>query len=82
MYKIMGQNMKFKKHILHTFILLVLMLSITAISAADLNDTDNTAGDVLTEYDKLIDRQLERAAITCTAGFSKIFPDASKVLTV
>ncbi len=39
------------------------------------------AGDVATEYDKLIDRQLERAAITCTAGFTKIFKDASKVLT-
>ncbi len=34
------------------------------------------AGAVTTEYDKLIDRQLERAAITCTAGFSKIFDDA------
>ncbi|MCD7723311.1 MAG: phage major capsid protein [Clostridiales bacterium] len=34
------------------------------------------AGEVMTEYDKLIDRQLERAAITCTAGFSKIFEDA------
>ena len=41
-----------------------------------------TAGDVLTEYDKLIDRQLERAAITSIAGFSKIFTDASKVLEV
>lgn len=40
------------------------------------------AGDVCTEYDKLIDRQLERAAVTCTAGFAKIFKDASKVLTV
>ncbi len=40
------------------------------------------AGAIITEYDKLIDRQLERAAITCTAGFSKIFPDASKVLSV
>ncbi len=40
------------------------------------------AGGIVTEYDKLIDRQLERAAITCTAGFSKIFTDASKVLTV
>ncbi|MBQ8209374.1 MAG: phage major capsid protein [Clostridia bacterium] len=40
------------------------------------------AGGIVTEYDKLIDRQLERAAITCTTGFSKIFPDASKVLSV
>jgi hypothetical protein len=35
------------------------------------------AGEVETEYDKLIDRQLERAAITSTAGFAKIFTDAS-----
>ncbi len=41
-----------------------------------------TAGDVLTEYDKLIDRQLERAAITEIAGFSKIITAASKVLTL
>lgn len=41
-----------------------------------------TAGDVITQYDKLIDRQLERAAITSITGFSKIFADASKVLTV
>ena len=40
------------------------------------------AGDVTTEYDKLIDRQLERAAITCIAGFSKIFTDASKAMSV
>ena len=39
-------------------------------------------GDVMTEYDKLIDRQLERAVISCTAGFAKIFDGASKVLTV
>lgn len=38
------------------------------------------AGGVTTDYDKLIDRQLERAAITCTAGFSKIFTEASKTL--
>ncbi len=38
------------------------------------------AGDVLTEYDKLIDRQLERAAITSIAGFAKIFTDASRIL--
>lgn len=41
-----------------------------------------TTGEVMTEYDKLIDRQLERAAITSIAGFSKIFTDASKVLEV
>lgn len=35
------------------------------------------AGDVVTEYDKLIDRQLERAAISYIAGFAKIFNDAS-----
>ncbi len=40
------------------------------------------AGDVMTEYDKLIDRQLERAVISCTAGFAKIFDGASKVLSV
>ena len=34
------------------------------------------------EYDKLIDRQLERAAITSISGFAKLFPEASKVLTV
>ena len=39
-------------------------------------------GDVMTEYDKLIDRQLERAVISCTAGFAKIFDGASKVLSV
>lgn len=36
--------------------------------------------DVLIEYDKLIDRQLERAAITTISGFAKVFGDASKVL--
>lgn len=39
------------------------------------------AGGVVTDYDKLIDRQLERAAITCTAGFSKIFTEAAKALS-
>ena len=37
-------------------------------------------GGVVTDYDKLIDRQFERAAVTCTAGFSKIFTEASKVM--
>lgn len=41
-----------------------------------------TATDVMVEYDKLIDRQLERAAITSISGFAKMFPEASKVLLV
>ena len=40
------------------------------------------AGDVSVEYDKLIDRQLERAAITTISGYAKIFADASQVLAV
>ncbi len=39
------------------------------------------AGEVVTDYDKLIDRQLERAAITSIAGFAKIYKDAAKKLT-
>lgn len=38
------------------------------------------AGDVMLEYDKLIDRQIERAAITCMVGFVKIQNDAVKAL--
>ncbi|MEG2420069.1 MAG: phage major capsid protein [Oscillospiraceae bacterium] len=38
--------------------------------------------DVVVEYDKLIDRQLERAAITSISGFAKLFGDASKALKV
>ena len=41
-----------------------------------------TASDVLVDSDKLIDRQLERSAISCIAGFAKIFEEASKVLEV
>ena len=40
------------------------------------------ASEITVEYDKLIDRQLERAAITSISGFAKLFGDASKVLTV
>ena len=39
-----------------------------------------SAGGILTEYDKLIDRQLERAAISQISGFAKIYTDASRVL--
>ncbi len=40
------------------------------------------AGDVMVEYDKLIDRQLERAAITSISGFGKICDGAACVLNV
>jgi len=40
------------------------------------------AGDVMVEYDKLIDRQLERATITTISGCAKIFEEASRVLAV
>ena len=40
------------------------------------------SGELTVEYDKLIDRQLERAAIVSTAGFAKIFADAARVLVV
>jgi hypothetical protein len=41
-----------------------------------------SAGDVQVEYDRLIDRQLERAAITSISGFAKLYDGASKVMTV
>lgn len=40
------------------------------------------AGDIQIDYDKLIDRQLERAAISVISGFAKIFTDASKKLSL
>ena len=40
------------------------------------------AGDVLVEYDKLIDRQLERAVISSISGFGKICDGAAAVLKV
>ena len=40
-------------------------------------------GDAVTvDADRLIDCQLERAAVSSTAGFSMIFPDAVKVMTL
>ena len=38
------------------------------------------AGGLTIDYDRLIDRQLERASISCTAGFSKIYDGAVKRL--
>ena len=40
------------------------------------------SGGVIVEYDKLIDRQLERAAITATAGFAPMFSEAVWMLGV
>ena len=40
------------------------------------------AGDVSVEYDRLIDRQLERAAITSISGFAKLYDDAAYILNV
>lgn len=39
------------------------------------------AGDVVTDSDKLIDRQLERAAISVIAGFAKIFPGVCRAVS-
>ena len=36
--------------------------------------------EITVEYDKLIDRQLERAAITTISGFAKLFQGAARVL--
>lgn len=41
-----------------------------------------TAGGIQTDYDRLIDRQIERAAITQISGFAKIFADSAKVMTL
>ncbi len=41
-----------------------------------------TAGDVQTDFDRLIDRQLERAAITQISGFAKIFADSTKAMSL
>lgn len=41
-----------------------------------------TAGGIQTEYDKLIDRQLERATISQISGFAKIFNEAAKAMVL
>lgn len=38
-------------------------------------------GDLIVDYDKLIDKQLERATVSATAGFAKIFADSAKRMT-
>lgn len=39
------------------------------------------AGDILLDYDKLIDRQMECASISAICGFAKIYPDAAHALS-
>ncbi len=63
------------------------LLKSSAVPAGKLIGLDKTcaleqvsAGGILTEYDKLIDRQLERAAISQISGFAKIYADAARVL--
>ncbi|MDR0883239.1 MAG: phage major capsid protein [Oscillospiraceae bacterium] len=41
-----------------------------------------TAGEVLLDTGKLIDRQLSQASVSCLAGFSKIYDDSVRVLTL
>mgnify|MGYP004689356523 FL=1 len=38
------------------------------------------AGDIIVDYDRLIDKQLERTTISSIVGFGKIFKSAAKVL--
>ena len=52
------------------------------VTVRSLGLTGIRGSEVTVEYDKLIDRQLERAAITSISGFAKLFPEASKVLKV
>lgn len=40
------------------------------------------AGGLVTDFDKLIDRQLERASVTLTGGFAKLYNDATKILLI
>jgi hypothetical protein len=61
------------------------LLKSSAVPAGTLIGLDKTcalemvqAGEITTEFDKLINRQLERAAITQIAGFARIFDSAVK----
>ena len=65
------------------------LMKSSAVAADKLIGLDRTcalelvqAGGISTEFDKLIDRQLERAAITSIAGFAKIYTPASKALSL
>ena len=60
-----------------------------AVESGKLIGLDNTcaleqvqAGGILTEFDKLIDRQIEYATVTSITGFAKIYTGASKALSM
>lgn len=40
------------------------------------------ATDIVLENDRLIDRQIDRTAVSVTTGFAKIIPEATRVLTI
>lgn len=40
------------------------------------------SGGIVVDYDRLIDRKFERAAITAIAGFAKILPESTRVLKI
>lgn len=40
-----------------------------------------SVGDLIVDCDKLIDKQLERATVSATAGFAKIFADSARKMT-
>ena len=52
------------------------------VTVRSLGLTGIRGSEVTVEYDKLIDRQLQRAAITSVSGFAKLYQDASRVLTL
>ena len=58
------------------------LLRTSALGSGKLIGLDKRYALEMVEYDKLIDRQMERAAISSVAGFAKVFPEAGKVLTV
>ena len=39
------------------------------------------AGEIVTDYDKLIDRQMERAGISAITGFAQLVADSAKGIT-
>ena len=68
MYNNLGITMKQNKFILHFFILVIFFVSITAISAADLNDTGDF--DILTDIDDKSYNDLYSEITTANSNFT------------